>query len=717
MHLKNIGNARSVNEYVKKKLERFDQMGISFESLFELMFSEKDNILSETYSGLKVIRKTYGECQREILMLSDHILSGAVPGLSESVTCGIYMSNSVLWIEVFWALIISGINPLLMNLMIPPDELDSILDRQKVDFVICDSEDAPGRNHIIASKLYDDALMRTRELSAAVCNERGSSRGCDERGCFRGCDEPGKYSGFDERRKSRGFAEFIILMTSGTSQNIKLCCFDAAAIHDQISYSFEIIRKNRLIKKHFRGELKHLCFLPFYHIFGLVAVYIWFSFYSRSFVFLKDLRPDTLLDTVRLRHVTHIFAVPLFWDKIYESAVKTVKDRNSYGRLEKAFRLCDFLYSVPLVGNAAGTLFSRIAFREVRDNLFGDSICFLISGGGAIRPEVLRFFNYIGYRLVNGYGMTETGISCVELRPQVRKVIKGSVGHTMRCVTHRIDGDGILWIKGNIMARVIVENGVPRGNDEWFKTNDLAREENGYYWIDGRADDVIVLPDGENLNPNIAEKYFTDTGLLDLCIVKGLSEGAVLVGQIGKGAGAAEIEMIRDKVKETVAKRSLTGRITEIILTEAELMPKSDFKVSRSKIRSKLISGEIADVLQWSRHNGPEEKSAAEAASNSREGAAPDQKAPEGAVGLIADDADLRTAAEIFAEVIGIEAGEVKPATDFFKDLGGTSLDYYQMISLLEERFGTGFTETEGRRFTTGLSILEYLREARADAK
>ena len=197
MHLKNIGNARSVNEYVKKKLERFDQMGISFESLFELMFSEKDNILSETYSGLKVIRKTYGECQREILMLSDHILSGAVPGLSESVTCGIYMSNSVLWIEVFWALIISGINPLLMNLMIPPDELDSILDRQKVDFVICDSEDAPGRNHIIASKLYDDALMRTRELSAAVCNERGSSRGCDERGCFRGCDEPGKYSGFD----------------------------------------------------------------------------------------------------------------------------------------------------------------------------------------------------------------------------------------------------------------------------------------------------------------------------------------------------------------------------------------------------------------------------------------------------------------------------------------------------------------------------------------
>ena len=672
MRLKNIGDARSVNEYVKKKLERFDAMGASFESLFELMFSEENNIISETYYGLKVVKKTYGECKKEITAISDYILSGGIPGLSEAGTCGIYMGNSILWIEVFWALIISGIDPLLLNLMIPREELSSILVRENVDFVICDSADAPGKKLINAVELLGNALS----FASSSANNAGNANG--------------------DLRGEKGFARNIILMTSGTSRNVKLCCFDAAAVHDQISYSFEIIRKNKLIKKHYRGELKHLCFLPFYHIFGLVAVYVWFAFYSRTFVFLRDLRPDTLLDTVRSRHVTHVFAVPLFWDKIYESAVAAVRARgDSYARLQKAFGICRFLYSVPLAGNALGTLFSKAAFREVRDNIFGGSISFMISGGGDIRPEVLRFFNYIGYRLVNGYGMTETGISCVELRPAVKEVIKGSVGRPLKNVYHRIGSDGILRIKGDIMARVIIEDGVRRENTEWFKTNDLAREENGYYFIEGRADDVIILPDGENLNPAVAEKYFADIGFVNYCIVRNASGGASFVGQTDKGTGPDGAAALREKVKERAAELSLSSRITEVVITHARLMPENDFKVSRAKIREKLSKGEITDISDEGNRAG-KDGSATEEGASSREGDV------------------LAAIAEVFAEALDKDPGSISPEDDFFRDLAGNSLDYYQMIRLLEERFHIEADEGDGRRFTTCLAAKEYIESKEA---
>ena len=688
MRLKNIGNARNVNEYVKKKIADLDRMGVSFGSLFELMFSEESNIISETYSGLKVIKKTYGECKKEIIMLSDLLLSGCIEGLPESRSCGIYMSNSVLWIEVFWALIISGIKPLLLNLLVPKEDLSRLLTQQKVGYVICDSNDSPGDVLIFA----EDLLERAKSFRAASGGKN----------CSAGVNASKETDRFEILRKERGSATHIILMTSGTSQNIKLCFFDAQSIHDEICYSYEMIRENRLIKRHYRGELKHLCFLPFYHIFGLVAVYMWFSFYSRTFVFLRDIRPDTLLDTVRLRRVTHVFAVPLFWEKIYDGALKTIVSRgDSYNKLMKAFRICDSIYGIPIVGDPLGGLFSKLAFKEVRDNLFGGSIVFMISGGGHIRPEVLKFFNYIGYRLVNGYGMTETGITSVELRPRVKDVLKGTVGRPLRGVSFKIDEEGILWVKGSVMARIIVENGVPKENDGWFRTFDLASEKNGRYSIEGRADDVIVLPDGENVNPEIVEKHFDGIGFVNYCIVKNVSEGAAFIGQLGLDTDPLTASEMKKKVKETAAKLSLSGKITDVILTFSELKAETDFKVSRKKIREKLKNGEITDV-------------SAQGVSDNENGVHPEAAAFQSDCG--SEDKMLREISLVFAETLSADPDDIYPDTDFFRDLSAGSLDYYQMIRLLEERFSIDLSGIEGRKLTTCRIIKDHIQGSRMNA-
>jgi long-chain acyl-CoA synthetase len=148
--------------------------------------------------------------------------------------------------------------------------------------------------------------------------------------------------------------------------------------------------------------------------------------------------PDTITGTVRRHHVTHIFAVPLFWETVYEQAMKTIRLRgeDTERKFHKAMALRD-----KLGDSALGTLFSKLAFKEVRDNLFGDSICFMITGGSSISKDAMCFFNYIGYHLADGYGMSEIGITSVELSKKKRILNDCYIGKPMDGMEYRRERD------------------------------------------------------------------------------------------------------------------------------------------------------------------------------------------------------------------------------------------------------------------------------------
>jgi hypothetical protein len=74
------------------------------------------------------------------------------------------------------------------------------------------------------------------------------------------------------------WANEIALSTSATTLNIKVCVYKGEDIASQITNTEYIVKTNNMIKKHHQGKLKIMAFLPFYHIFGLVATYFWFSF-------------------------------------------------------------------------------------------------------------------------------------------------------------------------------------------------------------------------------------------------------------------------------------------------------------------------------------------------------------------------------------------------------------------------------------------------------
>lgn len=627
-----IENYKTLNSFAQYKIDRLNAAPPTMRSLYELMFSERSNVMFEQSRGYRIVKTTYGECKDNIERKATTLKAvlGDVP--PDSVV-GVYMDNGTEWIETFWAVLLCGCRPLLLNLRLDTLALEDALKRMNAVLVISDG------------KTFDCVkTVNVNDIAAA-----DNMLAYDELGTE------------------------IFVMSSGTSASVKVCGYTAKQFIEQVRDSMHIIKQNPRIKRHCEGNLKLLAFLPFYHIFGLVAVYIWFGFFSRTFVKLNDLSPDTILNTIRRHKVTHIFAVPLFWDTVYKKAIATIKGRGdkTYKKFVKGLKLA----GVPMIGR----LVTRFGFKEVRDNLFGDSVKFTITGGSAVSAEVLRFFNAAGYPLANGYGMTEIGITSVELSPKFKLLTNGSVGTTLPSVEYKISDDGELLVKGRSVSHEIIESGgatVIGGG--YYNTHDLAECKNGRYYILGRKDDLIVGASGENLNPNLVEPKLTFDGVTGVCIVAGETSPALLVG-VSRFADKAKLTALLGEIKARLAELNMTGQIGNIVFVGEPLLKGDEFKLNRRRLRAEYLAGKLVTV-------DPNTLSDSEQLD------------------------ELQTSLRaMFAVALGKDAGEVAVNADFFVDCGGTSLDYYALVAAVQNEFGVTLPQGDGM-LTTVKSMSEHIK-------
>ena len=636
-----LGNFNSIDSFVEVKLKKLDSLPVGFSTLFELMFSEKSNLMYEKSEGYRIKKTTYGEAYDDILRLASTLNTAL--GLPEGTVVGLSMENSLLWIELFWAILLCGCRPLLLNLRLSDSALEQALADCGAGAVISD-----GRRFSVRTIPADEIKKSETALSP------------------------------------KAFGGEILVMSSGTSDHVKICAYSAGEFRCQIHDSYQIIKECALVKRHYEGYIKQLAFLPFYHVFGLIAMYIWFAFFSRAFVQLNDMAPQTIVNTIKRHKVTHIFAVPLFWETVYDQAVKTIKSRGekTYAKFLKGIKISRKLSKFPALHAA----FAKKAFREVRENLFGESICFLITGGSSIRPEVIEFFNAIGYRLADGYGMTEIGITSVELSDDPRVLNACSVGRPMSYAEYKINEKGELLVRGQVIAKYIIEDGKKTVTDknEWFNTRDLAECRNGKYYILGRADDLIVASNGENLNPNLIEPLLR-AGAEGVCLI---SDGKtpVLLVSVNRYSTSEQLQKLDSDLKKRLAEQKLTGQIGKIAYIGDPLMAGDEFKLNRKRLSDAYRAGRLNIVDPRSRTSD--------------------------------DDQDelMLHLRQVVAVALDKDVSAVAPESDFFTDLGGTSLDYFAMISKLQEDFAVPFPQNADGSLNTVKELYDFIRSSNNDA-
>ena len=633
---------KNLKRYIAYNRTTLENSQKSLKDIFEIMFHEKDNILCEGNDGFRTYKYTYGE-MKDRIEVGASALFEKIGATHEYVA--LEMDNSPNWITAFWSILKSGNKPYLVNLRYPQSLTDGIIKTLNIKYVVCEKESEIDALVITA----DELTVKGKEVPSDV------------------------------------FENEIAFSSSATSMNETVCFYTGYQISEQILNFEDILRESPRIAKHYKGSLKQLAFLPFYHVFGLFAVYFWFTFFGRTLVFLKDMSAETILKTVNRHEVTHIFAVPMLWHTIETKVWSTVRQQGEKKekKLRKALTLMTKLQNI---FPSFGPEIAKFVTKELTDKLFGRSVLFCISGGSYLRDSAMSLMNGIGYSLHNGYGMSEIGITSVELRKKPKDRNKNSIGHPFSSVEYKLDENGVLLVKGSSLAKKKLVNGEEIILDEWFYTEDNMVEKDGHYYILGRMGDIVIGENGENINPDMVEKIFTLKGSVMLSVL-GLSEKEneelSLVVQLNPYATADNINAIINEAYKINSTLDSATSVRKFYFTFDQLAPPTAIKVSRTQLKKKIASGEVT-LTAFADMKAKAEEST---------GTSP----------------LLNDVTKIIAEVLSINPDDITPDSHIFYDLGASSIQYFSIVIKLAEHFNVS-QESDNEKYSyTPREICEYI--------
>ncbi len=243
----------------------------------------------------------------------------------------------------------------------------------------------------------------------------------------------------------------------------------------------------------FKVEDRILGLLPFHHILPLQGIVIAAFYIGATVVYVKNLVAESILEACQKHKVTMFLGVPRLYELFHTGIMKKV---NASFITRGLFRLARTIGSQK---------FGRVLFGAVHRR-FGGHVHSFLTGGAKMDDTVAKDLWSMGFRLVEGYGLTETS-PLLAFNPY-GNIKLGSVGLPLSGSEVAIE-DGEVVVRGpNVMKgyynKPVETERALRGG--WFHTGDTGYfDGDGYLYLTGRKDEMIVLPNGKNVNPEEIE--------------------------------------------------------------------------------------------------------------------------------------------------------------------------------------------------------------------
>ncbi len=399
---------------------------------------------------------------------------------------------------------------------------------------------------------------------------------------------PNNYEGKWRHRSSKSTA--LIIYTSGTTgcpKGVEITFRNMfAQLHD-LYYALKQIIPNEYATV--------LSILPMNHLFELTVGFSTFLNFGFSVYYTQSLKPKDILGIMRDKHVEFMIVVPAFL-KLLQTSIQN-ELANAPKLVQTVFNM---MYNIAKF--VPSYKIKKMMFKKIHDKFGG---CFegCISGGAPLDVEVGRFFETIGIKVYQGYGLSETS-PVVSVNTDKRHLL-ASVGRPLLGFEAKTDPQtGELMLRGpsvmkgyhnqpELTAEVIDEDG-------WLHTGDIATiDKDGHIFITGRIKNMIVLSGGKKVMPEEVEAvleqspYFAEVCVLGVERSGGSKDGTedIAVVIVPKETVSEQYDsetldkLIRSEVKTLSQRLTSYKRPINIIIKSEPLPRTSTRKVKRKEVK------------------------------------------------------------------------------------------------------------------------------------
>ena len=276
---------------------------------------------------------------------------------------------------------------------------------------------------------------------------------------------------------------------------------------------------------------RHISYLPFAHVFerfvghyGAIKQHTVVSFCpdpTLLFAYAVEVKPTSLI------------GVPRVWEKLQAALMAGIqaepdeaKRNGILGAIEVGRKLARAEQAgvAPPPELTAAAERARPVWTAIRSKVGLQDLEWAITGAAPINPDVIEFFQALGIRLWEGWGMTECTVGAT-YNP-LERIRNGTVGVADPGVEMKIGDDGEVLLRGGNLMKGYYKD--PEKTAEtidaegWLHTGDVGEmDSDGYLKIVDRKKELIITAGGKNISPANLEALLKQHPLIGQAAVIG----------------------------------------------------------------------------------------------------------------------------------------------------------------------------------------------------
>ena len=329
-----------------------------------------------------------------------------------------------------------------------------------------------------------------------------------------------------------------------------------------------------------------LSYLPLAHITERVLVELASLYSSMQINFVEAL--DTFQRDVVACQPTLFISVPRLWTKFQMGILSKVPQKK-----------LNLLLSIPIV--------KGIIARKMRQGLGIDQSRLWASGSAPLAPATIKWFERIGVKISEGWGMTENcayGTSSVPYRSD--KI--GCIGRAYEGVDIRIGDEGEIQVKAPCnMKEYYLEpekTAETFTEDGWLRTGDKGTiDAEGYVRITGRLKDIFKTAKGKYVTPAPIEASIMENPIVEQVCVTGTNLPqpiALLV--LSEDAAKASKDQITESLAQTLesvnAGLESHQRLDRIVIMHEPWTIENDLLTPTLKVKRHVLEERFVETIQ-----------------------------------------------------------------------------------------------------------------------